>query len=88
MYYTYMWDKVIAEDLYAQFDKTDSFTGGTPMRYRRQVLEPGGSKSANETVREFLGRPVNMTAFKRWLGEEFTEGPTTGAPSLATRTSQ
>ncbi len=42
MYYTYMWDKVIAEDLYAQFDKTDPFAGGTPMQYRRQVLEPGG----------------------------------------------
>ncbi len=88
MYYTYMWDKVIAEDLYAQFDRTDPFTGGTPMRYRRQVLEPGGSKSANETVREFLGRPVNMTAFKRWLSEEFTEDPTTGSPSPATGPSQ
>jgi thimet oligopeptidase len=82
MYYTYMWDKVIAEDLYAQFNKTDPFAGGTPMRYRRQVLEPGGSKSANETVREFLGRPVNMAAFKRWLGQEFIDEPTTSAPPI------
>ena len=86
MYYTYMWDKVIAEDLYAQFDKRDPFAGGTPLRYRRQVLEAGGSKSANETVREFLGRPVNMMAFKRWLGEEFSGGSTTHAPSSATGT--
>lgn len=86
MYYTYMWDKVIAEDLYAQFDQTDPFAGDAPMRYRRQVLEPGGSKSANETVREFLGRPVNMTAFKRWLGEEFSEESTTGGPSNTTGT--
>ena len=86
MYYTYMWDKVIAEDLYAQFDKRDPFAGGTPLRYRRQVLEAGGSKSANETVQEFLGRPVNMMAFKRWLGEEFSERSTTDAPSYATET--
>ena len=40
-------------------------------RYRRQVLEPGGSMSANDMVRNFLGRTQNMAAFQRWLGEEF-----------------
>jgi thimet oligopeptidase len=41
------------------------------MRYRRQVLEPGGSMSANDLVKNFLGRPQNIEAFKRWVGEEF-----------------
>ena len=41
------------------------------MRYRRQVLQPGGSESANDLVKTFLGRPQNIDAFKRWLGEEF-----------------
>jgi thimet oligopeptidase len=41
------------------------------MKYRRVVLEPGGSMSANDLVRNFLGRPQNMTAFQHWLGEEF-----------------
>ncbi len=80
MYYTYMWDKVIAEDLYAQFDKADPLGGDAPMRYRSAVLEPGGSKSANDTVRGFLGRPVNMAACKLWLGEEFADLPTSKGP--------
>lgn len=73
MYYTYMWDKVIAEDLYAQFAKADPFAGNAPMRYRRMILEPGGSMSANVTTREFLHRPVSLDAFKLWLGEEFAD---------------
>ena len=58
-----MWDKVIAEDFYPQFDHKNLSPGDTPMRYRRKVLEPGGSMSANDLVKNFLGRPQNMTAF-------------------------
>ncbi|HEV2115385.1 MAG TPA: M3 family metallopeptidase [Terriglobales bacterium] len=70
-YYTYLWDKVIAEDFFAQFDAANLLGGDVPMRYRREVLEPGGSVSANTLVRNFLGRPQNMTAFQHWMGEEF-----------------
>jgi thimet oligopeptidase len=70
-YYTYMWDKVIAEDFFLQFDHNNLLAGDAPMRYRRVVLEPGGSMSANDMVRNFLGRPQSMAAFQRWLGEEF-----------------
>ncbi len=70
-YYTYMWDKVISEDFFGQFDQNNLLGGDAPMRYRRVVLEPGGSVSANTLVSNFLGRPQNMTAFQQWLGEEF-----------------
>jgi thimet oligopeptidase len=70
-YYTYMWDKVIAEDFFVQFDHANLLAGDAPMRYRRVVLEPGGSMSANDLVKNFLGRPQNMIAFQRWMGEEF-----------------
>ncbi len=70
-YYTYMWDKVISEDFYGEFDKQNLLAGEAPMRYRRVVLEPGGSMSANDLVKNFLGRPQNMTAFQQWMGEEF-----------------
>ena len=70
-YYTYLWDKVIAEDFFMQFDHDNLLAGDAPMRYRRVVLEPGGSMSANDLVKNFLGRPQNLTAFERWLGEEF-----------------
>jgi thimet oligopeptidase len=42
------------------------------MRYRRLVLAPGGSMSANDLVKDFLGRPQDMTAFQKWMGEEFS----------------
>jgi len=70
-YYTYMWDKVIAEDFYEQFDPKNLLAGDTPMRYRREVLEPGGSMSANDLVKNFLGRPQSMGALQRWMGAEF-----------------
>lgn len=70
-YYTYMWDKVIAEDFFSQFDRTNLLADQTSMKYRRMVLEPGGSVSANDIVKNFLGRPHNMTAFQKWMNEEF-----------------
>ncbi len=73
-YYTYMWDKVIAEDFFEQFDAKNVQAGDTPLRYRRAVLEPGGSVSANDLVKNFLGRPQSMEALKRWMAEEFAPG--------------
>jgi thimet oligopeptidase len=74
-YYTYMWDLVIAEDFFAQFDSHNPLAGDTPLRYRRTVLEPGGSMSANDLVKNFLGRPQNMQAFEHWMAEEFQPTP-------------
>jgi thimet oligopeptidase len=70
-YYTYLWDKEIAEDFFGQFDRRNLLAGSAPMRYRNQVLEPGGSMSANVLVKNFLGRKQDLSAFERWLGEEF-----------------
>jgi thimet oligopeptidase len=70
-YYTYMWDKVIAEDFFEQFDSKNLLAGDTPLRYRRTVLEPGGSVSANDLVKNFLGRPQSMEALQRWMAAEF-----------------
>ncbi len=70
-YYTYLWDKVIALDFFQQFDQKNLLAGDAPMRYRRVVLEPGGSMSAKDLVKNFLGRPSNMTALQHWMAEEF-----------------
>jgi thimet oligopeptidase len=70
-YYTYLWDKVIAEDFFLQFDHQNLLGGDAPARYRRLVLEPGGSMSANDLVKNFLGRPQNAAALQSWMGEEF-----------------
>ena len=78
-YYTYMWDKVIAQDFYAQFNQNNPMLGSTPSRYRMAVLAPGGSVSANELVKNFLGRPQNTKAFQAWMSQEFTESSGTNA---------
>jgi len=70
-YYTYLWDKVIAEDFVTQFDQANMLAPAPAARYRRAVLEPGGSMSASDLVKNFLGRPQNTAAFQRWMGEEF-----------------
>ena len=70
-YYFYDWGRVIVEDFFTQFSKENPFAGEAPARYRRAVLEPGATMSANDLVKNFLGRPQNMDAFRRWLGEEF-----------------
>jgi len=80
-YYTYLWDKVIAEDFFLQFDHKNLLAGDAPMRYRRIVLEPGGSMSANDLVKNFLGRPQNMTALQHWMAEEFESVPASSKSS-------
>jgi thimet oligopeptidase len=73
-YYTYLYDKVMALEFFAEFKKPDPedlIDGATAMRYRREVLEPGGSKPARELVKEFLGREVSMSALQHWISREF-----------------
>ncbi len=68
-YYTYLFDKAIALDFFAQFDPEDLLGGPAGMRYRKAVLEPGGAKPARELVQDFLGRQQSLEAFKNWIGE-------------------
>ena len=70
-YYTYVLDKVIAIDFFAQFDRNNLLDGPTAMRYRRAVLQPGATKPAAELVKDFLGRPQQIDALKNWMNEEF-----------------
>ncbi len=75
-YYTYMYDKVIALDFFAQFNqpsgaRSDLLNSPTAMKYRRDVLEPGGSLPGKQIVEQFLGRSQSTTAFTHWIGEEF-----------------
>ena len=72
-YYTYMFDKVIALDFFAQFDPADLLGCDAGARYRKAVLEQGGSKPGREMVRDFLGRDEEFAAFSKWLNEEFEE---------------
>jgi thimet oligopeptidase len=70
-YYTYAFDKVIALDFFAQFDPEDLLGCDAGERYRKTVLEQGGSKPGRQMVRDFLGRDEEFSAFSNWLNEEF-----------------
>ncbi len=76
-YYTYLYDKVMALEFFRQFaqaDQADMLNGETGRRYRRAVLEPGGSKPARDLVKAFLGQEhVGMEAFRGWIGQEYAE---------------
>jgi thimet oligopeptidase len=67
IYYTYMWSLVIAKDMFTVFSRDGLLNPAAATRYRKMVLEPGGSKSAAELVEEFLGRPYNFSAYEAWL---------------------
>ncbi len=64
VYYTYRWSKVIADDMFTQFTAKGLRDRATADRYRRVVLQPGGSKPAAQMVEEFLGRPISLDAYK------------------------
>jgi thimet oligopeptidase len=81
-YYTYAFDKVIALDFFAQFDPADLLGCEAGGRYRKTVLEQGGSKPGRQMVREFLGRDEEFAAFSQWLNEEFEANGALTAPGL------
>jgi thimet oligopeptidase len=67
IYYTYVWSKAIALDLFTQFQAKGLRNADTALRYRQLVLDPGGSQDANELISNFLGRPLSLDAFKAYL---------------------
>jgi thimet oligopeptidase len=70
IYYTYMWSLVLAKDMFSQFNTNNMLAPDVAKRYRKVVLEPGGSKPAEKLVEDFLGRKSNFTAYQKWLNEE------------------
>ena len=80
-YYTYVYDKVIALDFFAQFEPQNLLGGPTGMRYRESVLAPGATKPALELVRDFLHRDTNLDAYRRWMLAEFAGGGATASSS-------
>jgi len=67
IYYTYMWSLVIAKDLFTVFRREGVLDPKPASRYRRAILEPGGSAKAADLVRSFLGRDYDFRAYEEWL---------------------
>lgn len=69
MYYTYMWSLAIAKDIVAPFHAKGLMDVETAHAYRDKIISVGGSRDAAESIADFLGRPYNLDAFKKWLAE-------------------
>lgn len=67
-YYGYLWAKVFGDDMFSRFEEEGVLDPGVGLAYRRAVLEPGGSKDAEQLLGDFLGREPNQEAFLRHLG--------------------
>ena len=67
-YYSYLWSKVYAQDMYMEFKKNGLLDKNTGMRFRSIILEPGGTVHPQILMQEFLGRKPNIQAYLSSLG--------------------
>ena len=67
-YYGYLWSEVFGDDMWRRFEEEGVTNPEVGMEYRREVLEVGGSRDAIDTLRAFLGREPDNSAFLRKLG--------------------
>ncbi len=67
MYYTYQWSLSLAKDIFTRFEKAGLLDQTVAREYVDKILKPGGSKDANELVKDFLGREPTLDAYKKWL---------------------
>jgi oligopeptidase A len=71
-YYSYKWAEVLSADAYAAFEETALANGEpnieTGRKYRRAILEAGGSRDAIESFKAFRGREPTIDALLRHQG--------------------
>ena len=69
-YYGYLWSEVIAEDFFSEFEKNGVFNPQTGLKFRREILEKGGTVEEEQMVQNFLGRQEDITPFLKSIGLE------------------
>ena len=72
-YYSYKWAEVLSADAYEAFEEAAKVSGTvldakTGMRYRREILEVGGSRPAADSFKAFRGREPKIDALLRHGG--------------------
>jgi oligopeptidase A len=72
-YYSYKWAEVLSADAYGAFEEAAKTTGSvldpiTGERYRKEILEVGGSRPAAESFKAFRGRDPQIDALLRHGG--------------------
>ena len=67
-YYGYAWAEVLSADAYGAFEEAGIFDAAIGRRFREQILEVGGSRTALESFRAFRGREPRLDALLRQQG--------------------
>ena len=67
-YYGYLWANVIGDDMFSRFSAEGVLSPAVGADYRRDILEPNGSRDADDLVRAFLGREPSNAEFLRLRG--------------------
>ncbi len=67
-YYSYLWSKVFALDLFEHIKSFGLLNTDIGTRYKNTILAKGGSKDPDELLYDFLGRAPTTDAFMRSLG--------------------
>jgi len=67
-YYGYLWAQVIGDDMFGRFAREGVLSPAVGAEYRREILEPNGSRDAEDLVRAFLGRDPSNEEFLRLRG--------------------
>ena len=67
-YYSYLWSKVYAQDMWSVFEEKGALNPEVGMKYRQMVLEPEGSRDALDLVKDFLGREPGNKGLLKDLG--------------------
>ncbi|PYH99211.1 thimet oligopeptidase [Aspergillus ellipticus CBS 707.79] len=67
-YYSYLYTRTLAADIWLSCFKESPLSQQAAMKYRRQILEHGGSKDEHKAVKDFLGRAPTSDAYLQDLG--------------------
>jgi len=69
-YYSYKWAEVLAADAFGAFEEAGVFDQETAQRFRREILEVGGSRDIMQAYIAFRGRKPEIDALLRQSGIE------------------
>jgi len=69
-YYGYLWSEVFSADMFQTCFATEEALTNPKigLKYRRCILFPGGTKTPDEMLKNFLGRAPELDAFLRQYG--------------------
>jgi oligopeptidase A len=77
-YYSYKWAEVLAADAWSAFEAAGIFDAAVAQRFRREILEVGGTVDIGQAFEAFRGRPPSVEPLLQQSGVLTEETPAAG----------